>query len=533
MTDPQPPPDAAAARTATVRADADRAAAAGADVAGDAAGAPTHQLYIGGEWIDGVAGERFESRNPADWSRVVGRFQAGGPADVAMAVRVAEEALPAWRTTPAPERAEILFRFGSLLAQHHERLAQAISRETGNILPEARGEVQAAIDVALLIAGEGRRLFGETVPSELADTWTMSIRQPLGVAAVITPRSSPIAIPSWKLLPALVAGNAVVFKPATDTPHCATLLVELMAEAGFPPGTVNLVTGSAGAVGDALVESRDVQVISFTGRTSTGRTVATRAGRLLKRVALALGGKNAAAVMADADLDLAAEGILGSAFGATGQRCTACSRVVVERAVLDPLLERLESGARALRLGPGLDAATDVGPLINQAALGRVAEYVEIGRTEGELICGGHAATAGDLARGWFFEPTIFSGVMPMARIAQEEIFGPVLSVIPVDGYDEVVRAVNGVRSGLCSSIYTRDVNTAFRAVRDFETALVNVNTGPTGAALLLPIGGWKESGNGHRAAGRAALDEFTAWKSIRVDFSGGHQGASMDERPA
>jgi aldehyde dehydrogenase (NAD+) len=340
-----------------------------------------------------------------------------------------------------------------------------------------------------------------------------------------------MAIPCWKMMPALVTGNTVVFKPASDTPHCATLLVELMAEAGFPAGTVNLVTGGGAEVGDAIVESPDVQVISFTGHTSTGKSIAERAGRRLKRVSLELGGKNGVVVLRDADLDLATDGILWSAFGTTGQRCTACSRVIVERAVLEPLLERLETRAKALRLGSGLDEKTDVGPLINPAAVEKVGSYVEIGRGEGELVLGGHAATAGELAHGTFFEPTIFSGVKPMDRIAQEEIFGPVLSVVPVDDYAAAVTALNQVRYGLSSSIFTRDANMAFRAMRDFETGIVYVNAGTIGAETHLPFGGWKETGNGHREAGHVALDTFTEWKSIYVDYSGRLQRAQIDNQ--
>ncbi len=361
-------------------------------------GAMTGRLFIAGEWVDGVSGRTFESTNPADRTDIVGRFQAGTAADVAMAVRAAETAFPAWRATPAPRRGEILYRYGALLAEHKERLARAMTREMGKVIAEARGDVQEAIDIAFLMAGEGRRLFGDTVPSELPDKWAMSVRQPLGVAGIITPWNFPMAIPAWKTMPALVAGNTVVFKPASDTPGCATLLVELMAEAGFPAGVVNLVTGSGADVGDALVESPDVPVISFTGHTTTGRRIAERAGRRLKRVSLELGGKNAIAVLADADLDLAVDGIVWSAFGTTGQRCTACSRVVVEASVADALVAKLESRARALRLGDGLDPAVDVGPLINEAAVAKVKEYVEIGRREGELVVGGRRATAGALA---------------------------------------------------------------------------------------------------------------------------------------
>jgi aldehyde dehydrogenase (NAD+) len=502
------------------------------DNAADPGGeAPTFGHFIAGHWCDSTSGATFESRNPADTRDIVGRFQQGTAADVAMAIKAAETAMPMWRMTPAPKRGEILYRFGALMAEHKERLAHAMTREMGKVIAEARGDVQEGIDIAFLMAGEGRRMFGDTVPSELPDKWAMSIRQPIGIAGIITPWNFPIAIPCWKMMPALVAGNTVVFKPASDTPHCAALLVELMAEAGFPAGTVNLVTGAGAEVGDAIVESPDVGVISFTGSSATGKGIAARAGRRLKRLSLELGGKNAIVVLADANLDLATDGILWSAFGTTGQRCTAASRVIVERPVVDTLLERLAPRAAGLRLGRGEDPATDVGPLINAAAVEKVAGYVAIGRGEGELVTGGEPATDGELANGHFFRPTIFSGVRPMDRIAQEEIFGPVLSIVPVGSYDEAVTAVNQTRYGLSSSIYTRDANAAFRAMRDFETGIVYVNAGTTGAETHLPFGGWKETGNGHREAGHAALDTYTEWKSIYVDFSGRLQRAQIDNQ--
>jgi acyl-CoA reductase-like NAD-dependent aldehyde dehydrogenase len=496
-----------------------------------ASGVPEFRMFIAGEWVESVSGRTFESLNPADRRDVVGRFQAGTAADAAMAVRAAEMALPRWKATPAPKRGEILYTFAELMRDNKERLSRAMTREMGKVLAEARGDVQEGIDIAYLMAGEGRRMFGDTVPSELPDKWAMSIRQPIGIAGIITPWNFPIAIPCWKMMPALVAGNTVVFKPASDTPHCATLVVELMEQAGFPAGVVNLVTGGGSEVGNAIVDSPDVPVLSFTGHSSTGKAISERAAKRLKRVALELGGKNAVVVMRDADLDLATDGILWSAFGTTGQRCTACSRVIVEKAVVEPLLERLESRAKKLRLGSGLDETVDVGPLINPAAVEKVGSYVEIGRTEGELVLGGAPATGGDLAHGNFFSPTIFSGVMPMDRIAQEEIFGPVLSVIPVDDYHGAVTALNQTRYGLSSAIFTRDANTAFRAMRDFETGIVYVNAGTTGAETHLPFGGWKETGNGHREAGHAALDSFTEWKSIYVDFSGRLQRAQIDNQ--
>ncbi|MGK2850708.1 MAG: aldehyde dehydrogenase family protein [Candidatus Limnocylindrales bacterium] len=493
---------------------------------------PTFRHFIAGAWCPSTGGQTFESHNPADTRDVVGHFQQGTAADVAMAIKAAETAGPMWRRTPAPKRGEILYAFAELMARHKERLAQAMTREMGKVLAEARGDVQEGIDIAYLMAGEGRRMFGDTVPSELPDKWAMSIRQPIGVAGIITPWNFPMAIPCWKMMPALVTGNTVVFKPSSDTPHCATLLVELMAEAGFPPGVVNLVTGAGGEVGDAIVDSPDVGVISFTGSSATGKRIAAKAGAKLKRLSLELGGKNGVVVLADADLDLATDGILWSAFGTTGQRCTAASRVIVDRSVQDALLERLESRARKLRLGSGLDATTDVGPLINAGAVHKVASYIDIGRTEGELILGGSRAADGELAHGHFFSPTIFSGVGAMDRIGQEEIFGPVLSVIPVDGYGEAMLALNQTRYGLSSSIFTRDVNVAFRAMRDFETGIVYINAGTTGAETHLPFGGWKETGNGHREAGHVAIDTYTEWKSIYVDFSGRLQRAQIDNQP-
>jgi acyl-CoA reductase-like NAD-dependent aldehyde dehydrogenase len=496
-----------------------------------AAEAPTFRHFIGGEWVESTSERTFESRNPADTRDLIGYFQQGSAADVAMAVSAAWDARPGWRATPAPKRGEILYRFGALMAEHKEPLARAMTREMGKVLDEARGDVQEGIDIAFLMAGEGRRMFGDTVPSELPDKWAMSVRQPIGMAGIITPWNFPIAIPCWKMMPALVTGNVVIFKPASDTPHCATLLVELMAEAGFPPGTVNLITGSGAEVGNAIVDNPDIEVISFTGNSSTGKRIAEKAARRLKRVSLELGGKNGVVVLRDADLDLATDGILWSAFGTTGQRCTAASRVIVEQSVVDGLLDRLAARVGRLKLGSGLDETVDVGPLINAAAVDKVGGYVELGRAEGKLVTGGSAATDGDLANGHFFEPTIFTDVRPMDRIGQEEIFGPVLSVIPVADFDAAIMALNGTRYGLSASVFTQDVNKAFRAMRDFETGIVYVNAGTTGAETHLPFGGWKETGNGHREAGRAALETYTEWKSIYVDFSGRLQRAQIDNQ--
>jgi aldehyde dehydrogenase (NAD+) len=494
--------------------------------------APTFGNFIAGEWRPSETGNTFESRNPADARETIGRFAASDAADVAAAIRAAEEALPAWRATPAPKRGEIMYAFGALLAQNKERLAREMTREMGKVLTEARGDVQEGIDIAYLMAGEGRRMFGDTTPSELPNKWAMSIRQPVGIAAIITPWNFPIAIPCWKMSAALICGNTVVFKPASDTPHCAALLVEIMAEAGFPSGVVNMVTGSGEDVGMPLVENPDINVISFTGNGDTGREIAIKAARGLKRVSLELGGKNAIAVMADADLDLAVEGILWSAFGTAGQRCTACSRLVVDESVADDLVGRLAGRAQQLRLGSGLNETTDVGPLINAAAIEKVSRYVDVGTDEGgRLVAGGSRPTGDGVQHGHFFEPTILDRVKPMDRVAQEEIFGPVLSVIRVRGYDEAAMAVNATRYGLSSSIFTRDTNTAFRAMRDFTTGIVYVNAGTIGAETHLPFGGMKQTGNGHREAGHVALDTFTEWKSIYVDYSGRLQRAQIDNQ--
>jgi len=495
--------------------------------------APTWGNFIGGEWVEAVGGRTFESVNPADTRDVVGRFQASGPADVAMSIRAADVALPAWRAMPAPKRAEIMFRFAALLAQHKERLAREMTREMGKVLAEARGDVQEGIDIAFLMAGEGRRMFGDTVPSELPDKWAMSVREPLGVAAIVTPWNFPIAIPCWKMMPALISGNTVVWKPASDTPGCAVLLVELLADAGFPAGTVNLVTGAGEGAGAALVANPDVDVISFTGNTATGRRIAEVAAARLKRVSLELGGKNAIAVMDDADLDLAVEGIVWSAFGTTGQRCTACSRLIAHERILEPLLERLVDRVGRLRLGDGLDPATDVGPLVNAAALAKTSSYAELARAEHTVACGGGLATGRPgLEHGHFFEPTIVRGVRPMDRLAQEEIFGPILSVISVPDYEAAITAANQTPYGLSASLYTSSVGTAFRAMRDLRAGLVYINAGTIGAETHLPFGGMKQSGNGHREAGHAALDTFTEWKAIYVDYSGRLQRAQIDNQP-
>ncbi|HEY4620928.1 MAG TPA: aldehyde dehydrogenase family protein [Gaiellaceae bacterium] len=491
--------------------------------------------YVAGAWVDAASGETFESRSPAD-GEPIGIFPKSGADDVDRAVEAAKGAYEDWRLVPAPKRGEILFRFAQLLVEHKAELTDLMTHEMGKVRAEAGGDVQEAIDMSYYMGGEGRRLFGQTTPSELRDKFQMSVRMPIGVIGVITPWNFPIAIPSWKIAPALVAGNTVVFKPASDTPALGQRFVELLDEAGVPKGVVNIVHGGGGAVGDRLVRHPDVPVITLTGSRETGVTVMRNAADRLKHIHLELGGKNAIIVMEDADLELALDGIVWSAFGTSGQRCTAASRVIVHESMYDALAGRLVERAEALRLGPGWEDDTDVGPVINGAALEKIHSYTQVGRDDGaSLLTGGEIATDGDLAKGFFYRPTIFADVDPAMRIAQEEIFGPTTALIPVRDYDEALAVANGIRYGLSSSIFTQDVNRAFRAMRDLETGITYVNAGTTGAEVHLPFGGTKDTGNGHREAGQAALDVFTEWKSLYVDYSGKLQRAQIDnvEHPA
>ena len=483
---------------------------------------------IGGRWVPARSGKTFLNHNPAS-GEVLGEYPASGPEDVNDAVEAAGKAYPTWRLTPAPRRAEIVYRAGEIIRARKEDLAQAMTREMGKILIETRGDVQEGIDMAYLAAGEGRRMYGVTTPSEMPNKWAMSVRCPIGIVGVITPWNFPFAIPSWKLMPALVAGNTAVFKPAGDTPEMASHFAKIFEEAGLPPGVLNLVFGSGALVGQPMVEHPRIQALSFTGSTEVGLGINERAGRLGKRVTLEMGGKNAIIVLDDADLDLATDAIVWSAFGTTGQRCTACSRVLVHERVYDGLTRRVAERARKLRLGDGLDPATDVGPLVNRSQVETVEKYVAIGKVEGTLAAGGERASEGALAKGHFFKPTVFTGVRPDARIAVEEIFGPVLAMVKVRSLEEAVEVNNASAYGLSSSIFTADVNRAFAAMRDLDTGIVYVNHGTTGAETHLPFGGTRGTGNGHREAGHTMLDPFTEWKSIYVDFSGRLQRAQID----
>jgi alpha-ketoglutaric semialdehyde dehydrogenase len=490
----------------------------------------TFKNFVGGEWVAPATNTYFDNRNPASPDDLIGRFPDSDQRDVEAAVRSAKRGFEIWSRTPAPARGDVLRRVGDLLVQRKEAIANAMTREMGKVLAETRGDVQEGIDTAYYAATEGRRLFGQVVPSELRSKWAMSYRRPIGVAGLITPFNFPLAIPTWKMFPALLCGNSVIIKPSEDVPHTVHLLVEILLEAGLPPEVVQLVHGRGETVGKALVEHPEVPVISFTGSTETGAIIGETCGRMHKRLSLEMGGKNAMIVMDDADQDLALEGVLWGAFGTTGQRCTATSRLILHQKVHDRFLQRLADAANALVLGDGRQAKTDVGPLIHEAAREKVEQYIEIGRQEGaELVTGGKRPSGSSLDAGWFFQPTVFAGVKPKTRLEQEEIFGPVLSVIRVGSFDEAVRVNNDVRYGLSSSIYTGNVNLAFRAMQELENGITYVNAPTIGAEAHLPFGGVKATGNGHREGGWEVYHFYSETKVCYVDYSGKLQRAQID----
>lgn len=486
--------------------------------------------YIDGAWVPAASGSTFENRNPADASDLVGRFADSSPQDLERAVAAARDAFPRWRALPAPKRGEILYRAAELLLRRKEDLARDMTREMGKVLAETRGDVQEAIDMTYYMAGEGRRQFGQTTPSEMPNKFQMSVRQPVGIAGLITPWNFPLAIPSWKMMPALILGNTVVIKPATDTPLSVVNLVRILEEARLPRGVVNMVTGSGTAVGSPLVHHQGVRIVSFTGSTAVGRKVSEACASAFKHCHLEMGGKNIIMVMDDADLELAVDGALWGGFGTSGQRCTAASRVAVHKKVYREFTERFVARAKTLKVGNGLEPGVTMGPCVNQSQLETVESYVAIGQGEGaKLLAGGHRLAGGDHAKGFFHEPTIFGDCSPAMRVSREEIFGPVVSVIPIDSLDEAIEVGNSVEYGLSASIYTRDVNQAFRAMRDMDTGIFYVNAPTIGAETHLPFGGTKNTGNGHREACVQALDVFSEWKSIYVDFSGSLQRAQID----
>lgn len=484
--------------------------------------------YINGQWVE-FEGEFAQVINPATGKSIT-QVPLSTMKVVDEAVEVAKIAQKEWAQVPAPIRGELLYRVGQIMAERKERLSELLTLENGKVIEEARGEVQEGIDMAFYMAGEGRRLFGQTTPAELQNKFAMSVRSPIGVVGLITPWNFPIAIATWKSFPALIAGNAIVWKPATETPIMAYELAQIFEEAGLPKGVLNIVFGRGSVVGEAMVEHSDIRVMSFTGSTETGRNIATECGRNLKKVSLEMGGKNAIIVMEDADVELAVEGILWSAFGTSGQRCTACSRVIVHEAVKETLEKRLIEEMKKLSIGDGLKKSIKVGPIINQAGMDKIASYVDIGKNEGaKLVAGGNVLSIKGYEDGFYFEPTLFTDATIDMRISQEEIFGPVVSLIPVKSFDEAIEANNSVMYGLSSSIYTKDVNRVFAAQRDLDTGIVYVNAGTTGAEIHLPFGGTKGTGNGHRDSGVQALDVFTEWKAIYVDYSGKLQRAQID----
>ncbi len=486
--------------------------------------------YINGEWRAPATGEYEPNRNPACASEMLGVFPRSGAEDVERAVNAARAAFPAWKATPAPRRAEMLFRAGQILVARKEQFARDMTREMGKVLLEARGDVQEAIDMLFFMAGEGRRLYGQTTPSELPNKMCLTVRSPIGVAGLITPWNFPMAIPSWKIVPALVCGNTVVLKPAEDTPHSALHLVQALTDAGVPPGVVNVVFGTGESCGAALVEHSAVGVISFTGSTEVGRQVNQKAAAQLKHCNVELGGKNAMILLDDAALDLAIEGCLWGAFGTSGQRCTAASRLIVQKGIYQKLLDMLVQRASRLKIGDGLDPSVQIGPLINEAQLQRVAGYVEIGKQEGARLClGGERVNREDTRDGFFFAPTVFADVEPRMRIAREEIFGPVVSVLPCDGLADAIAMANDVDYGLSASIYTRNVDAAFRAMRDLDAGIVYLNAPTIGAEVHLPFGGVKGTGNGHRESGLATLDVYSEWKTLYIDYSHQLQRAQID----
>ncbi|HVL33398.1 MAG TPA: aldehyde dehydrogenase family protein [Actinomycetota bacterium] len=486
-------------------------------------------IYAGGEWITGHSGEIFEVRNPANRDDLIAVFARGDAVDVDEAVGAAKAAYPSWSQTPAPQRADYVLRVGFLLEQRKEELAHLMAREMGKTLRECRADIQEGIDFAYFMVGEGRRMYGVTTQSELPDKFSMTVRHPIGVAGLITPWNFPIAIPCWKLFPALISGCTIVFKPAEDTPLLAYHLVKMFEEVGLPAGVLNFVPGLGEEAGQPLVEHKDVRCLSFTGSLEVGRKINEIGARMMKRVSLELGSKNILIVMPDADLDLAVEAGAWGAFATSGQRCTATSRMAVHGSVLDEFQERLLARVKTMKVGPGTDPNTELAAVINAKQKTRILEYIGIGQSEGaKLIAGGHELTGGEYDNGNFIAPTVFRDMTPNMRIAQEEIFGPVTGLIEVGGLEEAIEIANGTQYGLSCAIYTRDITNTFRAIEQLEFGVVYVNAPTIGAEVQLPFGGMKSTGNGHREAGPTALDEFTEWKAISVDYSGKIQKAQM-----
>ena len=487
--------------------------------------------FINGEWGDATSGETFDNLNPADRTEVLGRFARGRSDDIDRAVQAAGAAYPAWMTTPAPERADYLLRVGLLLEQRKNEIAETMTREMGKTLKEARADIQEGIDFLFYTAGEGRRMFGETMPSELRNKFYMTVRHPIGVVGLITPWNFPVAIPLWKICPALVAGCTVVFKPAEDTPLCAALLGEMFREVGLPEGVLNIVNGYGEEAGAALVEHPDVRAISFTGSLEVGRMINEKCARNMKRCSLELGSKNAMVVMPDAEMDLAIEAAAWGAFATSGQRCTATSRLIVHDEVRTEFTDRLLERVGTMKVGNGLDPDVELAPVINEKQKNRILEYIDLGQQEGaKVLVGGEELTGADYENGFFIAPTVFDDMTSDMRIAKEEIFGPVTGIIRTTSVDEALEIANSVDYGLSCSVYTHDITNTFKAVQRLEFGLVYINAPTIGAEIQVPFGGMKNTGNGHREAGPHALDEFTEWKTVAIDYSGKLQKAQFEE---
>lgn len=485
--------------------------------------------YINGEWVEPVSGKYFPNISPANREDIIGEFPDSGQTDVDNAVSAARAAFKAWSRMPAPKRGDIIKKAGDIFVRRKEELARIMTREMGKPTFETEGDVQEAIDTAYYSASETRRLFGFTAPSEMENKMNLSFRTPIGVCGIITAWNFPVAVPSWKILPGLAAGNTIVYKPSKESPHSGVIFAEILEEAGVPKGVFNLVLGK-GSMGNMIVEHPEVNLIGFTGSTDIGTQIGEVCGKMNKKVSLEMGGKNAQIVLDDANMELAIEGALWGAFGTTGQRCTATSRVIVEKGIYDKFIELISDRAQKLKLGDGLVKGTDVGPVIHGKSMENCHKYVQIGIEDGgRLICGGEPATEGDLAKGFFYKPTIIADVTVQNRLFNEEVFGPVLAITKAEDFEDAINLQNHCEYGLSSSIFTRDVNKAFVAIREIEAGITYINAPTIGAEAHMPFGGVKGTGNGHREGGWTVFDIFTEWKTVYVDYSDKLQRAQID----
>ncbi len=485
--------------------------------------------YIAGQWVDGSTAKEIVSTNPADTRDVLARLKGADKADAVRAIDAAQKAFPGWKATTPPARGRILAKAAIILRERKEELARLMTREQGKILPEAMGEMEKGITLIEWFAGEGLRLGGITQPSELPKNLLYTLRQPLGVVSIITPWNFPFAIPAWKIAPALISGNCVVFKPASLVPAMAVELVKAFTEAGLPPGVLNLVLGSGASMGDILVEEPRIKAISFTGSNEIGKRVHTIAGARGVKVTCEMGGKNPAIVWEDADLELALGGIMKGAFGSTGQRCTATSRLILHEAIADKFLKMLLAETAKIKVGDGLDKATGMGPAVDESQMKTDLDYIEIAKKEGaKLLCGGNRLTDGDFAHGWFVEPTIFEGVKPAMRIWQEEVFGPVLAVTRTSDFDEAVKLANDCQFGLTCAFYSQDLTLAMRFTDEVEAGMVHLNSPTIGGEAQVPFGGVKGSGVGEREMAKEGMHFFTEQKTVFLDYTGQRRASNL-----